>query len=216
MKERFKKEGLDNFSEINILELLLFYSVPRKDTNPIAHALLKRFGNFANVLEAHYEELLEVKGITENSATLIKLLLPTYRYYFNSKDKSNMIITNIEVAGEYLAKSYIGHTNEIVKLMALDSKGRVIGIYTLFEGNINSVHISVRKIVETAILSKATTVIIAHNHPGGIALPSEDDIKTTHEIRRALKAISVNLMDHIVIADDDFVSMYQSGLFMKS
>ncbi len=73
-----------------------------------------------------------------------------------------------------------------------------------------------RKIVETAILSKATTVIIAHNHPGGIALPSEDDIKTTHEIRRALKAISVNLMDHIVIADDDFVSMYQSGLFMKS
>lgn len=213
LKERFKKEGLESFSEINILELLLFYSVPRRDTNPIAHRLLKRFGSFANVLEAKYEELLDVDGITEHSATLIKLLLPSYRYYFASREKSNIIITDIETAGEYLAKSYIGHTNEIAKLMALDSKGKVIGIYTLVEGNINSVNISIRKIIEIAILSKAASVIIAHNHPGGIALPSEDDIRTTHEIRKALKSISVNLMDHIVIADDDFVSMHQSGLF---
>lgn len=214
LKDRFKKEGLEHFSEINILELLLFYSVPRKDTNPIAHNLLNKFGSFANVLEAHFEELLEVDGITENSATLLKLLLPTYRHYFKSKEKPNMIVTNIETAGEYLAKSYIGHINEIAKLMALDSKNRVIGIYTLIEGNINSINISMRKIVEIALLSKAVSVIISHNHPGGIALPSEDDIKTTHEIRRALKAISVELLDHIVIADDDFVSMNQSGFFI--
>lgn len=213
LKKRFKAEGLDNFSEVNILELLLFYSIPRRDTNPIAHALLNKYGSLVGVLDADFDDLTTVDGITENSATLIKMLLPIYRHYMSIKSKPDMIMDDVFSAAKYLAKTYIGQPDEVVKLLAIDSKGKIIGVYTLFEGNFNSVDINLRKLVETVILTKASSVIIAHNHPNGIALPSEQDIATTKEIRRILRTISVELIDHIIVADDDFVSLSQSGEF---
>lgn len=213
LKHRFRAEGLDNFSEVNILELLLFFSIPRRDTNPIAHALLNKYGSLVNVLDADFDDLITVDGITENSATLIKLLLPLYRYYMSSKSKPDVIMNDVSAAAKYLAKTYIGQTDEVVRILAIDSKGKLIGTYTLFEGNFNSVDINLRKLVETVILTKASSIILAHNHPNGIALPSEQDIATTKEIRRVLRTISVELLDHIIVADDDFVSLSQSGEF---
>lgn len=210
MKARFKKEGLDHFSEINILELLLFYSVPRRDTNPIAHELLSKYGNIANVLEAEFDDLITVNGITENSAALITMLLPLYRRYMDVKTKPGTIINELSDAAKYLVHSYMGEKNEIVRMMAIDSKGKLIATYDLFEGNFNSVDINIRKLVETVILSKASAVVLAHNHPDGLALPSEQDVITTRRIQEVLKSISVDLLDHIIVADGDFVSLFQS------
>ncbi len=171
LKARLKEEGLEHFSEINILELLLFYSIPRRDTNPIAHALLDKYDNLANVLEAEFDDLLNVDGITENSASLITMLVPLYRRYMSIKSQPGRIIEDLADAAEYLTHTYLGEKNEVVKLMAMDSKGKLIGTYRLFEGNFNSVDINMRRLVETVILSKASSVILAHNHPDGIALP---------------------------------------------
>ena len=215
LRKRFKAEGLDNFSEINMLELLLFFSIPRRDTNPIAHHLLDKYGSLVNVLEADYDDLKTVEGISDNSATLIKMLLPMFRYYMSSKTKTNVIIKDIKQAGEYLCSTYIGETNEIVKMLTIDSKGKVIGVHTLFEGTFNSVDINMRKIIETALISKAACVVIAHNHPNGRAHPSEEDIETTRSMRRALRTISVELLDHIIVADDDYVSLAEYGVFYR-
>ncbi|MBQ3379510.1 MAG: RadC family protein [Clostridia bacterium] len=210
LKARFRQEGLEHFSEINILELLLFYSVPRRDTNPIAHELLAKYGNIANVLEADFDDLLKVNGITESSASLITMLLPLYRRYMDIKSQPGIIINRLSDAAEYLVHSYTGEKSEIVKMMAIDSKGKLIGTYTLFEGNFNSVDINIRKLVESVILTKASAVILAHNHPDGIALPSRQDVNTTKKIRDVLESISVDLLDHIIVADGDFVSLFQS------
>ncbi|MBQ1333798.1 MAG: RadC family protein [Clostridia bacterium] len=211
LKARLKEEGLEHFSEINILELLLFYSIPRRDTNPIAHALLDKYDNLANVLEAEFDDLLNVDGITENSASLITMLVPLYRRYMSIKSQPGRIIEDLADAAEYLTHTYLGEKNEVVKLMAMDSKGKLIGTYRLFEGNFNSVDINMRRLVETVILSKASSVILAHNHPDGIALPSEQDVATTRKIFHVLKDISVDLLDHIIIADGDFVSIIQGS-----
>ncbi len=211
LKARLKEEGLEHFSEINILELLLFYSIPRRDTNPIAHALLDKYDNLANVLEAEFDDLLDVDGITENSASLITMLVPLYRRYMSIKSQPGRIIEDLADAAEYLTHTYLGEKNEVVKLMAMDSKGKLIGTYRLFEGNFNSVDINMRRLVETVILSKASSVILAHNHPDGIALPSEQDVATTRKIFHVLKDISVDLLDHIIIADGDFVSIIQGS-----
>ncbi len=211
LKARLKEEGLEHFSEINILELLLFYSIPRRDTNPIAHALLDKYDNLANVLEAEFDDLLNVDGITENSASLITMLVPLYRRYMSIKSQPGRIIADLADAAEYLTHTYLGEKNEVVKLMAMDSKGKLIGTYRLFEGNFNSVDINMRRLVETVILSKASSVILAHNHPDGIALPSEQDVATTRKIFHVLKDISVDLLDHIIIADGDFVSIIQGS-----
>ena len=212
MKARYKDHGLDNFNDVNVLELLLFYAIPRKDTNEIAHALLDRFGSFAGVLDAAPTELMKVPGVKENSATFLSLLVQTGRYYQRNKLKNTTILTTIEQCGAYLIPYFHGRQNETVFLLCLDAKCKVLSCKEVGEGSVNSTGISVRKIVETALGANATSVVLAHNHPSGVALPSGEDIQTTRRIAMALSAVEITLVDHIVVADGDYVSMAQSGV----
>ena len=212
LKRRFIKQDLDAFEEINALELILFFGIARKDTNLLAHKLLDRFGSFANVLEASYEELVGVDGIGENSATLIKLFNSVNRYYSCRKDDMSNIIVGLKAAGEFAVPLFIGMVDEIVYVICLDNKGKVGLVQKLSEGTKDSATVSARKIAEIALRNNAHKIIIAHNHPGGLALPSQDDITTTAEIEKALSIFNIKLMDHIVVADADYVSLAQSGL----
>lgn len=212
LKNRFQEEGLDNFTDIQVLELLLFYSIPRKDTNPVAHALLDRFGSLSQVLEAPAEELQKVSGITENSAVLLKLVTELARYYQVDCAQRMEVLTTLDACGAYLVPRFFGRTSETVFLLCLDAKCKVICCREVGEGSVNSASISVRKIVEIALNSNATTVILAHNHPSGVAVPSNEDVLTTRRIYAALRAVEVHLADHIVVADGDYVSMVQSGI----
>ena len=213
LRNRFLKEGLDNFEQVNALELLLFYCIPRKDTNELAHALLDHFGSFSQVLDATPEELMAVPGIGENTATFLPLISAACRYYRINQANSVHTLDTIEKCGDYLVNFFQGRKNETVMLLCLDAKCKKIVCREISEGSVNSASISVRKVVEIALGVKATFVVLAHNHPSGLALPSAEDMETTKTIARSLNAVGVTLTDHIVVAEDDYVSMVQSGYY---
>lgn len=211
LKRRFLEHGLDDFTDIQVLELLLFFAIPQKDTNPIAHALLEHFGSLARVLEASPAELKKVTGISDHAATLLTLVTQLGRFYQVDAARRIQCLTTLDACGEYLVPYFFGRTRETVFLLCLDAKCKVLCCKEVGEGSINSASVSVRKIVETALASNATTVVLAHNHPSGVALPSEEDVETTNRVAAGLNAVEIQLADHIVVADGDYVSMAQSG-----
>ena len=213
VKDRFCKEGLDHFEEHQVLELLLFYCIPRADTNPLAHRLLDHFGSLAKVLEAPVEELENVPGIGHNAAVFLSLVMATGRYYQINNASHNVVLTTMEACGKYLLPLFYGRRNEMVYLLCLDAKCKVLSCKMLGEGSVNSAGVPIRRIVETALAANATSVILAHNHPSGLALPSDADIQTTRRVAVALDAVEIMLLDHIVVADDDYISMTQSGCY---
>ena len=211
LKDRFLKEGLDNFTDVQVLELLLFYAIPQKDTNPLAHALKNHFGSLSRVLEADVKELKTIPGIGDHAATLLALVTELCRYYQVDCAQRVEVLTTLDACGAYLVPRFFGRTQETVFLLCLDAKCKVLDCREIGEGSVNSASISVRKVVETALAANATTVILAHNHPSGVALPSAEDVQTTRRIAAALSAVEVHLADHIVVAEGDYVSMVQSG-----
>ena len=211
LKDRYLRDGLDGFTEIQMLELLLFYAIPVRDTNPLAHELLDRFGSLGKVLDAPMEKLMEVNGVKEHAATLLKLTKDMARCYEVSKTKEETCLTTIEACGNYLKPFFKGRRNETVFLLTLDAKLKVLNCNEVGEGSVNSANVPIRRVVEIALAEGASTVVLAHNHPSGIAVPSHEDVATTRRLATALSAVDVVLADHIVVADDDYVSMVQSG-----
>lgn len=212
MKARYRDHGLDNFNDVNVLELLLFYAIPRKDTNELAHALLDHFGALDKVFEASVPELEAVPGIGENTALLISLVPQITRRYLMEKGSCLSTIASSADAGSYLVPRLMFEKDEKALLLCLDAKKSVIACVSLGSGAVNAVDISVRKVVETAVRNRANSVILAHNHPGGVALPSREDERITVEIASALKLVGIPLDDHIIVAGDDYVSFADSGM----
>ena len=212
MEQKLLEQGLDVFDDHNVLELLLFYSVPRKDMNPLAHELLNTFGSLEAVFEAPAEELSKVNGIGESTVTLLKLFPEVSRRYVMDKNRFDNILDSTKKAGEYLAARYMYERDEVVYVICLDSKLKVICCKELFRGVANSAEIGTRKIAELALTKNATSVIISHNHTSGIALPSMEDEITTKKLKTTLASMGITLADHIIVADGDFISLADSGL----
>lgn len=213
VKARFTKDGLDGFNEHQVLELLLFYAIPQRDTNEIAHNLLNRFGTLAQVIDAPIKELIKVEGISENAATFLSLIRQLERYYHVNRSLQTDILTSIDQCGEYLVPFFNGRKQEMVYLLCLDAKCKVLSCRVVEEGGVNSAGVSIRKIVDVALTENATSVVLAHNHPSGVALPSDEDVQSTMKIAQALHYVDVVLIDHIVVADGDFVSMLHSNYY---
>ena len=211
LKARFLETGLDSFTDVQALELLLFYAIPQKDTNPIAHALLDRFGSLSQVLDAPLEALKKVPGISDHSASLLRLVTELARFYQVDSAQRTEVLTSLDACGRYLVPRFFGRKVETVFLLCLDAKCKVLCCREIGEGSVNAASISVRKVVEAALSANATSVVLAHNHPSGVALPSADDVQTTRRIAAALSAVEVKLIDHIVVAEGDFISMAQSS-----
>lgn len=213
LKDRFVLEGLDNFNELQVLELLLFYAIPRQDTNPLAHRLLARFGTLSQVLEAPIEELQKVEGVGRNAAVLLHLATAVSRYYMVNRAMQNTVLSTTEKCGEFLTPFFHGRRNETVYLLCLDAKCKLLCCREVSEGSVNSAGVSPRKVVEMALGANATTVVLAHNHPSGIAVPSAEDVQTTYRVANALDAVEITLADHIIVADGDYTSMVHSGYY---
>ena len=212
LKNRFAENGLENFTPVQVLELLLFYCIPRKDTNEIAHRLIERFGSLSQVLETNPEELAKVEGMGESSAAFLPLVNQAGRYYLVNREQQNTVLLSSEQCGRYLIPFFHGRRNETVFLLCLDAKCKVLCCKLLGEGSVNSAAAPIRRVVETALGVNATSVVLAHNHPSGIAIPSGEDVQTTMRVAAALNTVDIVLADHIVVADNDYVSMMESGL----
>lgn len=210
MRARFLTAGLDAFADHEALELLLYYAIPRRDTNPIGHALMERYGSLSAVLEAPLEDLQKVEGIGESAAILLRLVSQLGRRA-RLADARETVMNTSALAGSYLLELFAGLNRERLYQLCLDRKGKLLACKCLSEGSASSTDLNIRLLMENAILTSASAVILSHNHPSGIALPSEDDFSTTGQARTALGTIGVQLLDHIIVADGDFVSMADSG-----
>ena len=213
LRERFLTEGLDSFEAHNVLELILFYAIPRKDTNELAHRLLKEFGTFAAVMDAPIEALCKVKGISYTTAVLLKTYMPVSRYYIADKGNFNMLFDSPEACGSYFLKYFAGLTEERTVALCMDGRCKFLACLNLAEGDTCSVTLSSRKLLEAVLPTGATCVVLAHNHPSGVAVPSDSDVDSTVNLVDALDSVGINLADHIVVANDDYVSMAQSAKF---
>lgn len=212
MRRRFLGGGLEHFADHEALELLLYYAIPRKDTNPIAHALMERYGSLAAVLATPIEDLQRVEGIGEHAAVLLKLV-PAICSKARIEDaaRQELILNEPGRAGAYLMERFYGEKHEVIYQLCLDRKGKLLACKRLGEGNIGSAALDIRRMIENAILSAASEIILAHNHPSGYALPSPEDYAATDRAKAALETIGVRLADHIIVADGDFTSMAASG-----
>lgn len=207
LKDVFLKQGISNFPDHNILELLLFFTIPRRDTNEIAHNLMDSFGSLSNVFDASFEELIKVDGVGASSATLITLIPQLFRKYSEDKNTNILYFNSPESVGKYLISKFIGVKVEQLLLLSLDNKGSLINCDVISEGTVNVTDVDKRKVVEKAIKNNASSVILSHNHPGGITVPSAADINSTHIMSKTFQTIGVRLLDHVIVAGDEYFSM---------
>lgn len=213
MREKYRAAGLDAFSSHEVIELLLFYANKRSDTNPVAHRLIERFGSMPAVLEAEYDDLIKVDGVGDTAATLITLMPHLFRRYTSEKAEKIKTVRSFEDLKDYLMPRFYGINIERVALLCLDSQGRINNFVFVTEGSLNLAQIDMRKIAQLALQNNAESIVLVHNHPGGVASPSRSDVETTSMLVKSMGLINVRVVDHIIISDEDVFSMASSEKF---
>jgi DNA repair protein RadC len=207
LRERFTKNRLDGFQDYEVLEFLLSFIFTRIDVKPLAKELLKQFGSFSKVLDANIEELQKVKGMGKTSAISLVAFREIMSFYFKDKPKVDRLQISTMSGLVEMLRASIGHReNEVLFAIFLNSKNEVISTKELGEGTPTMASAFPRKIIQEAILLKATSIILSHNHPDGIAEPSDSDLSVTEEIRKALSFIDIELQDHIILAGEEYYS----------
>ena len=210
VKTEFLARGLEGWPEHRVLEVILFYAIPQGDVNALAHALIDRFGSLAGVLDASVDHLCQVPGVGEHTAALLKLFPAVAGRYVASRSSLEDIVDSAGQVRRILAPYFFGARNEMVYLLCLDGKRKVLGVRKLGEGSIHAAEITARRLTEEALALRAAGVILAHNHISGLAIPSAEDRSTTRYLRQVLEPIGIQLLDHVVFCDDDMVSMKES------
>ena len=195
-RERFLKQGADGLADHEVLELLLYYAIPRRDTNELAHRLIQHFGTLDAVFQAPPEALM----------------VPAAQRCARRSVSAERILNSVERCGAYFMDLLDGQRRELLYQVCLDGKGKVLSCKCLSQGSADMTSLSIRQVVENALLSGAAGVVLGHNHPSGVALPSAEDRAATLQVRDALATMDIRLLDHIIVADGDFVSMEASGL----
>ena len=212
VREEYLSSGPDAFNDIRALELLLFYAIPRRDTNELAHALLEEFGSLYGVFSASVDDLCRVEGIGPSAAILINLIPSIMSKAETGGKQKGVQLNSSSAAEEYIASCLKAGQNEKFMLFCLDAKKRVKKTYTPAEGVVNSVQVDVRRVAELALACHASSCIIAHNHPEGDPLPSEEDRELTGMISSALGTLGIPLVDHIIVSSKGCFSFASAGL----
>ncbi|MDO9490957.1 DNA repair protein RadC [Acetobacterium sp.] len=212
VKKRVISEGIDSFEDHQILELLLFYCLPMKDTNELAHALIRHYGSLSGVFDANPKDLGEQLGVTENTALLLSLIPALARRYQQGKFAAKAVLSSTTAAGEYTMALFTGRLNEAFYVICLNSQNQVNQATLLHEGTINEAPVYPRLIVETALRHQAASIILAHNHPGGSRQPSPADVAVTKKIKAATEAIAITVVDHIIVAGDGYYSFAENRM----
>ena len=210
-KKFLQEESLKTYADHNILEMLLFYSIPIADTNELAHRLINTFGSFSAVFDADISQLMAVEGVGESTAILIKMIPSLMQRYYENKVVNPSKITNTDDAVNFLRAKFFSETVESMHIICMNNDGKVLKFTQISSGTVNSSLIDSRQILQEILLCKATTAIIAHNHPSGICAPSASDINTTKQIASLLASINTKLLDHIIIAGNEHFSFLSNS-----
>ena len=214
VRDGFLNTGFNDKTEpYLVLEMLLFYSIPRIDTKPVAKSLIRKFKTLNGVFSASIDKLLEVEGIGIASATQIKLIGNILNICNSEKNTLISDFVSTDDIGNFLLSEYLFISVEKFSVLCLDTMGTKLSFNFISEGDTHSVGVSAREIVEIAIKNNAASVVLCHNHPSGIALPSPVDAQITQMIVDTLRPIGIRVFDHIIIANNDYVSMSQSRDF---
>lgn len=211
MRARVEQYGLESLEPHEALEYVLYITNTRKDTNGLAHVLINRFGDFAGVLDASEEDLLTVEGVGPSTARMLHLLPQISRYYGRSRTSTTRCIKTTEQMGSYLMAKFAWSDYERAMLVSLDSRKRVRAAVWLREGTSDRVSLDVKDVVATAIKGGTDAVVLCHNHPNGVALPSMEDMEATGSIARALGLVNIHLLDHFILTDTECFSMRDAG-----
>lgn len=214
VRDKFLSDGLESFCDHQILELLLFYGIPRKDTNEIAHKLINNCGSLSAVFDSPIE-VLEECGLSRSASVLLKMIPPLCQKYIDDKYKNDDKIINEENIIQRIMPKFIGIDTENVVLLLLDGKGKELYCGIINRGSVNACEVYTRKIIELAMKFHASGAVVAHNHPSGIPLPSAEDINTTINLKKALSVIGIRMIDHIIVADMDYISLAQTDEYFK-
>ncbi len=212
VKNKLLKHGIDCFEAHEALELLLFYSIPQGDVNPLAHRLIDTFGSLDRVFEADPADLMKVKGVGEHSAVLIKLVMGLIKEYGRQKAEGRPCLNSPNDAVDYAVSMFTGETVEKCYLMSFDSKLRLISCDLVSQGSGHGTAIVIKQVAEIASRHRASSVIMIHNHPDGLLIPSVADNDATKKVYRALGAIGIELVDHIIVSEGKALSFAQAGV----
>lgn len=212
LRKKFIMHGADGLEQHELIELFLFYAFAQRNTNDIAHALIDKFGSISSVFDASLDDLMSIKWVGYNSAILLKLIPEISRIYMVDKHDNRAKIMDTESIRKIAIDNFIGRTEEHMMLILLDIKMKLLFSGIINNGNSNSVDAYAQKIIKLASDYGASKAVLVHNHPSGIALPSRNDLKTTHAIKEILRVVNVKLLDHIIVADNDYVAMSETEL----
>lgn len=212
MKERFLKHGVESFTEVQVLETLLFYAVPKKDTNETAHLLINTFGSLKKVFEADYEKLTEVKGIGENAASLIKFFQMASRRYLELvyTENEETVYNTSESLMDYCKRLFLGVKKELIYVIGLDADLVIVDKELINDGCPDSVYFPYRKITNFISRTNISRIALTHNHPNGLCLASQDDVNTTKDLVELMDQIEVDVVDHIIVGKSGASSMRKS------
>ena len=212
LKLRFLEEGLDSFEDHQVLELLLFYAIPRLDTNPLAHRLMGRFGSLSAVFEADPRDLASVEGVGSNAAAFLSMVPRVARKYLHDRVlHSRKILNTSEAAAEYIVPLMAGRSEEVFYAICLDSQLRVLYPALISEGTVKDAFVHPRHVVEAAVRHRAAAVILSHNHPAGTTRPSGHDRRITKRLVDALGSIDIKVVDHIIVSGEQVYSFQREG-----
>ena len=210
MRAYYLEHGMDVMRDYEILEMMLYYTIPRGDTRTIARRLIVQFESLSAVLDAPYEALIAVKGVGERTATFLKQIPDFSRAYLTDRNRRDDVLDSQDKIEAYLEPCFIGRNVECFYVLCLDSACRARNCVKLNEGESHAVTVNTQKIGALLSAQNVSMIVIAHNHPFGPAMPSSADIELTKQIRLLARSMNVRMLDHIIFAEDGNYSMRQS------
>ncbi|WP_227657637.1 JAB domain-containing protein [Candidatus Magnetaquicoccus inordinatus] len=212
LRQRFLQEGLEQFEDHQVLELLLFNALPRQDTNRIAHLLLQRYGCLSAVLEADARDLASVPGMG-NAAAAFLAMIPslTRRYLHDNATREKVPLNDPYRTSRFLIPLMAGRSEEVFYALCLDNRCQLLFPALITRGTVTDALIHPRQVVETILRHKSVNVILAHNHPSGVLQASQSDVNLTLLLQRILLPMGIRLVDHVIVAGEKSLSMATMG-----
>ncbi|MDR0958365.1 MAG: DNA repair protein RadC [Clostridiales bacterium] len=211
VREKYVNNGINSFADHEVLEFLLFYALPRRDTNELAHKMINEFGSLHNLMDAHPSEISRRCKVSISVAALVTLPPQIHKKYVASKMAKKNPFHSTKAVGTFLISLFAAEVSECFYILCLDSQQKLISSELITRGTLNHAQIYLRSIMEAALKHHACSVVLSHNHPNNDLTPSDEDISTTEKIVEAFESIDVAVLDHVIVNTSEYYSFKENN-----